>query len=276
MHAIQRVTDMGTYKRLLVGGATDGQDLERIATAPHGGFVKVNTPESVKEVELGGASDSQAQAEQYTQDMADRASGINDNLRGNLQKGVTASASDIAQQGTEARTAWITQRFTAGVRSVFRAAGWYQYYGEDVIYKGLGVEAAEEGIMEWRGGLMPGQEEMDYSLLQVKILPQSLEYVGDTIVQKRMLEAFGLLTQTAPMMVQMPHVDWRKALNRVFESMNLGSADQLFDEDALNQMYGMAQQQAQLPVGQSESVQPASTQAAQERGAEMGSVVAVG
>ena len=45
--------------------------------------------------------------------------------------------------------------------------------------------------------------------------------------------------QTAPLMLQAPFIDWKEMLNRLFDQMNMGSAEELIIQPMLDQMMGM-------------------------------------
>lgn len=238
-HHVAMSEDAATYKRNVLVDAASREDGQAIRNGKHGEYLVVKNPEAAREVETGGIARVSAEIIPALKMRLDHMSGLPEAVAGAVQKGVTATADQLAASGMNARTSGLQKNFRWFTREMFKTASWFMYHDEDQIYSGLGDEAERAGILEFRGGAFPGQENFSWYDNKIDIEPWSLEHTDNAIIQKRMLEAFQLMGQTAPLMLQAPFIDWKEMLNRLFDQMNMGSAEELIIQPMLDQMMGM-------------------------------------
>ena len=77
--------------------------------------------------------------------------------------------------------------------------------------------------------------------------------------QKRAFEMFQMVTQTAPMIPQMPFVDWESVFKKVGDAINVPELSSLID-------YDMARQMAQMGEATAEGQKPDPARLAKDLG----------
>lgn len=239
-HIVQAAEDAASFKRFLVGKSSNTRDNELVKNVKHGHLVTLDDPESVDEKTIGGTHEKQIEHIMQADNRLDRALGISDAMKGNVDPRVTATAESIAQSGLAARLAHIQKRYRKGVTNVFRSAAYLMWHGEDMVFDDLGPEAAKNGIKGWIGGSSDGDPDEGQIIPRIRIEPYSLEHTSQAILQRRLQEAFQMMGQTAPAFLQAPFMPWKQLLDRLFESMNMGEVE--IDEQLLQQMAGALHQ----------------------------------
>jgi hypothetical protein len=79
--------------------------------------------------------------------------------------------------------------------------------------------------------------------LEMEVEAYSMERTNEALMQKRAMETLQIVTQSAPMMMQMPFLDWDSLLKIVGDAMNMPELGELIDQQAMQQFI-QAQQQA--------------------------------
>jgi len=231
-HAAQAAEDAGSRKRF--GISQDAGDQERIKTVRNGEVILLNEPDKFKEVELGGNSDKQLTYTDIARQTLNRNSGLSDTVRGDVQKGTTATGEAIADKGSTARMAGLKRGFRDPVRRIYRGAAWVAVHGDDVVYR-LGQEGMRKNVIQFEGGLYPDRQNFSFFDLGLEIDETSMEHTDQGVLQRNLSEAFGLMLQSAPLMQQIPYVHWREWVRRLFEPYNIKSTDEMFDFAMLQQ-----------------------------------------
>jgi hypothetical protein len=231
--------DARTYKRIGLGQSENAQDANRIKMTPNGEMVLLDSVDTVKQMELGGVSDMMMKHINIERDRLERLSGMSAASRGNPKGDISATAEAIASEGNRNRLAGIQSSYRKAVQSIFRTAAWFMVNGEDQVFS-LGEEGAKFGIDEFIGGL-DGRSKFRFHDLSLAIDNYSMEHTDQALVQKRMVEMFTLLRDTAPIMVQTPYIKWKEPMERLFEIANIHGASDWIDDQLLGQAQGQQQ-----------------------------------
>lgn len=259
---------------------------------------------AVQELEFGGVGEGQYGYLALLRDRVDRSTGINESSRGNAEKNTTATAVAAASQGMSDRIALIQSLFTDNTAGVLYSAGWYMWHSEFVVFplgdeavpdvaprpKYLPPEAEAETVamdtgmdeslvkaaLSWSPKIMwaGGIEDGFYDELDLQIEPYSMQRVDDSVLQRRALDVFDLVTRAAPTMIQSPHIDWQELLDQVGEPMNMkGLGDKIkmpMLEQLWSMQFGAMQQPQQQQAQQQSQIEAQAAQAAMmQQGAPM-------
>lgn len=239
--------DAKSYKKILVGQSENANDANRIKMTANGETVLVDSVETLKNVELGGMSDQQVKHINIERDRLERLSGMSAASRGNPKGEISATAEAIASEGGRTRLAGIQSAYRQAVQQIFRTASWFMVNGEDQVFS-LGEEGEKQGVEEFMGGL-EGRSKFRFHDLSLSIDGYSMEHTDQGLVQKRLIDMFTLLRDTAPIMAQTPYVQWKEPLERLFEVANIQGAGDWLDSELLKQAQGQQQMAAMEPKG---------------------------
>lgn len=267
---------------------------QKVEEAPDGGVVPAkmsSVRDGIKEVELGGATDTGLRAEAIALDRRNRGVGLADSAKGAPDPGVSATADVIAERSMSRKVAHLQQKFQVdGVALHLKTVLWYIWADDrSVIF--LGSRSQDVGTKEgvWVGGSGEGQrdriqkefpgielpEEMlgldedeeayernlsDFDLLEITVEPYSMQRSDDPAMQQRAVQALQIVMQVAPMVVQFPWMDWQAILDRLGDSMNWPDFADIVKWALANQV---ADQMLQAPEGT--SGQPAEKRTGQNR-----------
>lgn len=230
-HTTAAANDARAYKRFAYGRTGNVADAQRVQTVPNGHMVLLDDVEGVGQMELGGISQVQQTQMQLSMQRLERVSGLSSAKLGSPGRG-TATGESIADAAQNTRTDGMKRQFRKGVTALFRSAAWYMFYGDDIRIR-LGEEGRAAGLSEYRGGVYPGMEEWNFFDLSLSIDALSLEHTDQAILQRRMTQAFEILTATAPIMPMTPWVHWREPIRAMFNALNVGEADEWIDFEQL-------------------------------------------
>lgn len=229
------------YKRVCLspkGGkipqAFDGQVIEMDAMNPE-------LPPMI--VELGGVTDQQLRNIAVMDQQLQRSSGMDAAQSGDARDDTTATAVAVADTATQTRAGFIIDRFMYGVERMCRTAAWYAVK-DDRVRLSLGAEAAEAlGIQDpvFLGGEVAG-EDAPFEALELEIDPMSTARNTEALHQRRTLEFFRIVGDTAPMIAKAPYVDWAKMYGRIGDALNIPDSDEFVDVAMALQMAGMGGQ----------------------------------
>lgn len=247
-HMTAAATDAKRYKKFGVFKKMDQADGETAKNARHGELVGLDETEGIKEVELGGVSETQYKYNQMATDRLNRISGLSDSMRGQADADATATAESIASQGAQTRIEGIKQAFRRGVTRVFKTAAWYAHYGE-----GFQMSVGDQGLdiagsPVFMGGVSAerGTEDFDFFEMNLNLEPYSMGHTDQILLQRRMQDAWQKLIESAPMMITAPHIKWGDAIKAFMEVLNIEDADEWINQMALVQMQLMHAEQ-QMP-----------------------------
>ena len=226
-------TAAGQYKKLILVDSGDPTLAQRLRDSPDSYVLPVNGLDRTKfvQAEVGGTTNQQLQYLQVARDRLDRNSGIQEAQRGAVTGQGTATEVQVAAEASSLRMNYIKQQFHDGVIRMLRTVAWYLYYDDRVEFP-LGEEAANElGLVDpWlKGGDHDEDSGATFDDLELEIEPYSMERTSEGLFQKRAMEAFELVTQTAEMIPAAPWVRWPKVFEMLGDALNFPKLADLVD-----------------------------------------------
>jgi hypothetical protein len=257
---------MQAYKRGIAVDTFAGQDVaEKIKEFEDLWVFQMDNTDKIRDhvvqIELGGITSTQITQLQILRESLERASGLTEAQRGQVSGAGTATEASIAQQSSGQRMGFMTEKFmTSMVKPIAEKEAWYLSMDPESRI-GLGEEArgvffTEEGLPVEEAIYVGGNEDAD--LLEetdIEIDPISTRYTSEALEQERSAKVDALLLQVAPMIPQMPWVDWAEYLARKGEEIGDPSLGKLVDVNKALQ-YGMLMTGAQLSGGFQGSTTP--------------------
>jgi len=260
-HAAAASDEAASYKRVGLVDANDPELAKNLKDAKNGDLIKAKNINGKQEMEVGGTSEGRLSYIDVLRERLDRLMGFSDAQRGKAS-GVTATEASIADNNSDLRLEHMRQKTRDNAHDLLRKVGWYVFYEETVIQAVSRVDPVTQKPVQGyvMGGVWPGQEQQNYVDLAIDIDPYSMVRVDDALLQKRAQDAIVLISQMAPMIPQMPYVNWTGLLDQWGETMNIKK----FSEVALNlpmlqAMMGqmaMQQQAAQMGMGVAPGMMP--------------------
>lgn len=193
--------------------------------------------DQVVTIEVAGVPDQQIKHFELFKQRWDRIAGMDDAQRGAVAGKGTATEHAIADDASKIRTDYMEAKFTEGVRNDLKTKAWYMTHDERIRFR-LGPEAGEAfGMLDpiYVGGI-DDDSEFSFDDLEIDIEPYSMPRTGEALMQKRVLDIFQLLTSAAPMMIQYPHIDWRKLVDQIGEAHNMPHLSDTVDFDMVKMM----------------------------------------
>lgn len=258
------------YKRLLLVDKKDTTLLERIKTGLHDFVYGVTNLEkqAVVPQEVGGITQHDVAYCSISKGTLDQSLAMNDAQRGNVTGVGTASENIIADAKSNARMDFIKQQFTDGVRDEQKLCAWYDYHDKRVKYElpGQGAFTGGNTDGEQRKKLLeearPQLSAEEFAQLEALVIPTfddleldiepfSVERTSEATRQAQSALVLNLATSVAPLMPQLPFVNWKRVVDMLGDTANIPDLGQIIDVDAL--LAATAQQQ------QMQSMQPAAS-----------------
>jgi hypothetical protein len=236
------------YKKLVLV-SQDNPDLARkikdgvdLMVLPVKGLDK----KQVVEIELGGITSQHKDQIRDALERVDRNTGIDQTQRGNLEKGLTATAVAVAESSASAALAFVKQEFTDATVQVLNSAAWFMY-NEDRVEFPLGEEAADElGMGEpWFKGGMGG--EASYDDLELEIEPMSMERMNESLMRSNYVEQMKMLLEAAAVIPSAPFYDWNTIFDRGGDALNDPMLSEIFNPDLAAMVTGMQMSQGLAP-----------------------------
>ena len=237
------------YKRLVFVDARNKKLLQDIKSQPDNYVVPVEglSGDAIVPAEFGGITRQQIDYISMARDRLDRNSGMHDAQRGVVTGDATATEVQVAESSGSLRFAYIRRRFQEAVRRTVDNAAWYMYHDSRVVFP-LGMDAARAlgmGEPYFVGGIPEQITGAMYSDVELEIDTYSMERANEALLQRRALEAYQVITQSAQMMAATPYVDWSSLLGKLGDSMNIPELGNLINEEQLKQMLQQQQEQQQ-------------------------------
>ena len=231
--AIASTTAAGQYKKLVLVDSGDPTLAQRLRDAPDSYVLPVNGLDRSKfvQAEVGGTTNQQLQYLQVARDRLDRNSGVQEAQRGNVTGEGTATEVQVAAEASSLRVNYIKQQFQDGVTRMLRTVAWFMYYDDRVEFP-LGEEAANElGMIDpWlQGGDHDPNSGATFDDLELEIEAYSMERTNEGLFQKRAMEAFNLVTQTAELIPAAPWIKWPKVFEMLGDALNFPKLSELID-----------------------------------------------
>ena len=182
------------------------------------------------QVEVGGVTDQQLKNIALMDSQLQRVSGMDAVQAGEVRGDGTATEVAIADSVTQTRAGFIIEQFAAGVERIAKSAAWYAVK-DDRVRLSLGAEAAEAlGIADpvFLGGEVAG-ENTPFEALELEIDPLSMTRSTEALQQRRTLEFFRIVAETAPLIMQAPMVNWPKLFGQIGDALNMPDAEEFID-----------------------------------------------
>mgnify|MGYP003135821959 CR=1 FL=1 len=258
------------YKRLVFVDARNKKLLQDIKSQPDNFVVPVEglSGDSIVPAEFGGITRQQIDYISMARDRLDRNSGMHDAQRGVVTGDATATEVQVAESSGSLRFAYIRRQFQESVRRTLDNVGWYLYHDSRVVFP-LGADAAEAlgmGEPYFVGGIPEQITGAMYADVEMEIDTYSMERANEALLQRRALEAYNMIMQSAQMMSGTPYVDWSGLLSKLGDAMNIPELGDLIDEEQLRMMLQAAQQQQQAEEGLKQAQAQAAISQAQSLG----------
>lgn len=262
-HAGAAAKEAASHKKIVLADSAQTELLNVIQRAENGSVwgVKGLNAQSVAQVELGGALKDRLTYLQMLLMRCDRLSGQSDAQRGRAA-GVTATEASLVDANSDARTEFIHLKFRQACKDALSKVGWYLFHDPGVV---MPVSMRDpttgqpfEGL--FLGGIQPGQEDMNWPDLFLDIEPYSMRRVDPAVEQQRAQMMIALVAEIAPMIMQLPFVNWSNLLDMIGEANNLPDfAQQIFNPNGIQ----LLQQQGNVigPPGAMQMAGPGAMQA---------------
>lgn len=236
------------HKRFGIVQSTDPLTDQVLANARDGRVYGLKNFDRTKftEMEVGGVTEEQRRMIFDLRMLLSEVSGLSDPQTGSPSGEGTATEHAIADQASTTRNGYIRRQFQDAVSSDLEAVAWYMYHDDKIEFP-LGQEAAQElgapldQDLLFRGGV-PG-EGTGYSFedLELEIEAFSMERTDETLLQRRMAEMDQLVTAVAPIMPQVPWVDWKQYFYLRGTMANFPELGRIVDPQVAAQFAGMGE-----------------------------------
>ena len=259
------------YKKLILVDNTDPKFVQRVKDASDNFVIPVSGLERqrVVQAEVGGMSPAQLSYLQIARDRLDRNSGVSDAQRGNVEGRGTATEVAVAAEASTIRIAFIKQQYADAVQRVLETVAWFFYYDDRVVAP-LGLEGAADLGLEnpWLVGGDPDRESgATFEDLELDIEPYSMERTSEGNHQRRIMEMFQLIMNTAPMVPQMPYINWKDLFSKLGDALNIPAMADIVNVDMATAMAGAPpqpnpeQMRFEKDVGKAGKARPVPTEA---------------
>ena len=255
MHAKAVSQAAARRKRVAFTNDRDPKLADIVANCKDGEVVQINTDElnnNLKEVELGGVTDSALQGLQIERERRDRISGLSDAMRGNVSGEATATENSIASEASGTRMAFIRAQAYEATAQMLRAVAWYLYYDERVVFP------VDPQFAQMPGQAIPGQEPWyvggnpqmgsgaTFEDLDLDIEPYSMERTSEQLQQKRLMELTNIIGQVLPAAMQAP-INLRELFNLLGNFANVPELSKVVNIPAAEMLQAMMLQGAMQP-----------------------------
>src|SRR6185503_1828541 len=206
----------------------------------------------VKEIKLAGATPEHFQHIEVCRDRVRRKGGITDVERGATERGVTATADQLASEASATKVGFDAVKFIEGIREILERVSIYLAFDETVTR--LGPEAMRlmrdpetgESVEKivgpdpvYRGGISSKEEAEWFRSLSLEIEPFSMGSTSEALEQQRLLQLINTIAVLLPMMAQYPFVLWDELIETIGEMMNIPNLSDYFDPEALSQFQAL-------------------------------------
>ena len=81
--------------------------------------------------------------------------------------------------------------------------------------------------------------------VELEIDTYSMERANEVLLQRRAMECYNMVMQSAQLMVNTPYVDWSAMLSKLGDAMNIPELGEMINQEQLMQMIQAQQQQQQ-------------------------------
>jgi hypothetical protein len=265
------------YKRGVAVGSDSGNLDEIIADFRDLGIFKVEAIEKLadmmKEVEVLGLTPQHMAQLEMLRTLLERQSGVSEAIQGTTS-GATATEASIASMSVGKRMGYMTEKFINGVvKPIAKKEAWY--LSMDPRSRTELGELAEGLFFDPNTGqpiempiLVGGTEHLD--LLEshdIEIQPISMRYTTEMLEAERAASWEAFLLSTAPLIPQIPYIDWGMVYSRKAEQLGDPSLARTID---IQKAMLMGQIQMMMTLGQPLPVGAQQSTAQPRLGADIG------
>lgn len=213
------------YRRLLLIDGKSRKLAQALKKDPNETIVQIDdfASDRVLGVEVGGITPQNVEYLRIAQERLDRASGINDALRGNVTGDATATEISVAESGATLRIAYIKREFSEGVNEVCRRIAWYLWHDEHLEFA-LGEEAKAllgQADAVWSKKSRAG----DFEDLEIEVEAYSMERSSEMLLQRRSMELVNAVAQLIAIKTNRPDVDIAPLATFIGNALNFRQID---------------------------------------------------
>lgn len=276
---IDQITEQAdSARQFTIVNATNTKAVESIKNARNGETVSIPGFDATQALVItyGGPSKEQLAYVEGLRLRLDRKSGLADFARGNVTGDATLGENQLAANALDIGRKEMKKAFRVCVTKVLETAGWLMMESKNVVFNvpvpksyfaegdELQDQGGEQGMEDglFLGGRQEGEEESSWFDLEIEIEPMSMEMVDDATIRAEMQQCFAMLMEAAPLMMQVPYLNWPSIMDDLFESINVRDGRKYINFELLQQMIQMqfaAGQAAEEPgVDGAEADDPAS------------------
>lgn len=264
-HATAASKSAKTHKKFGVYQKNSTTDGVEVQTVKAGQMIGLTNPESFKDAEIGGMSETQVKVLGLLRDRMDRNLGFTDAQRGMATGKATLGENQLAQNNSDAKTGYIAGRLKDCAERDLRAVAWFFYNSRDVIasmtmdnpqtgqsepaeFYGGDFQEAEVMALVAQGKVDPsaiysiGKDWTDYHLA---IAVESMQRVADPVRQKRAQDEIALMQGIAQIIAAaygpqaaLVGINWKRLMRRFGQAFNEPKYDQIVFTPAFDQMSG--------------------------------------
>jgi hypothetical protein len=219
------------YKRLVLIDASSKTLANAIKNRGHDTMIPVEGLEKdrVVALEVGGITAQQVEYQSIATDRLDRASGINDAMRGNIAGAATATEISVAESGATMRLAFVQRQFRESADEVARRLAWHLWDRKDVSV-GLG----EDGVTQLREAdsvwTSAKYAKGSFDDLEVEIDAYSMERTSETLMQRRALEVAGSMETIIRIRTMAPKLDVGPLVRFIADALNFPQLEEMAGE----------------------------------------------
>lgn len=254
---IDQVTDLADQTRTFtLVNATNDKAQMAVQTAKNGDILTIPgfSQDQAQTVTIPGPSSEQLDYVDRLRERLDRKSGITEFMRGNVTGDATARENQLAANAVDVRRKFMRRMFHTDAAKALEVVLWFMLESNNVVFnvpvpKSLFAQAGEHtddgGEMEdgvFMGGRHEGVEAASLEDLELSIEPYSMELVDEDSIKQTMQAAFALVMQVAPLLVQMPWVNWQTLLDDLFEAHGVRDCRKYFNWALIEKLAQMAQE----------------------------------
>lgn len=230
------------YKRVAVTSAstlaTEIDNAEHDSVIFLDGVSHDDLKKAVHVIEVGGPSQEMILVEQRSSEQLDRVSGLNENKRGVLAAGSTATEAAIANEAGDMRVSLPRASFHRSAKQSLEVWAWQMWHGEDVVIP-LPLRAADEieleeeipenvGLLYQGGdGIALAQDNVLWEDLMLDIVPYSMQRTSETELRQKgtaTLEMVKMLLEIALADTAFPISEFAEDLSTQMNMPGLGRA----------------------------------------------------
>lgn len=240
IHRGQASEDAASAKRIIGVDATEKELLAAVRGSVNGSVVPIPglATGKAQQFEFGGVQKANVEYIQYLEEKLFRRSGLNEAVRGEITGNATATEVGEAAAANDRRTRYLKQGFRTATVELLEGVAHDLWEIPQIVFD-VSYDDPVTGE-KVRGRFEGGSDGRPFGNLRLTIEPYSMEYADQAVLQKRTQDAFAIVTQAAPLMIQVPWIRWQPLIDDMFESLNIRKGGRRYvDWEALRMMQGV-------------------------------------